>query len=98
MGQHFSFHVLVLIMIKKKEIKKLITRKATQINEIPVKILRQTVRVYRKGALGTNELIKPEIIIITVCYYHVMYAFQSESTLSSCLDVKEPLVQNRHDI
>ena len=45
MGQHFSFHVLVLIMIKKKEIKKLITRKATQINEIPVKILRQTVRV-----------------------------------------------------
>ena len=27
-----------------------------------------------------------------------MYAFQSESTLSSCLNVKKLLAQNRHDI
>ena len=26
---------------------------------------------------------------MTVCYYHVTYAFQSESTLYSCLNVKE---------
>ena len=34
----------------------------------------------------------------TICYYHVMYAFQSESTLYSCLNVKELLAQNRCDI
>ena len=28
---------------------------------------------------------------LTVCYYHVMPAFQSESTLCSCLNVKELL-------
>ena len=31
-------------------------------------------------------------------YYHVMYAFQNESTIYSCLNVKELLVWNRHDI
>ena len=31
------------------------------------------------------------IRIVTVCYYHVMYAFQSESTLYCCLNVKEHL-------
>ena len=30
-----------------------------------------------------------------VCSYHVTYAFQSESTLYSCLNVKELLAQNR---
>ena len=34
----------------------------------------------------------------TVCFYHVTYAFQSESTLCSCLNVKEPLARNRRDI
>ena len=29
--------------------------------------------------------------IVTACYYNVMYAFQSEPTLYSCLNVKEPL-------
>ena len=28
---------------------------------------------------------------MTVCFYHVTYAFQSESTLYSCLNVKELL-------
>ena len=32
------------------------------------------------------------------CYYHVTYAFQSEYTLCSCLNVKEHIPQNRHDI
>ena len=36
--------------------------------------------------------------IMTVCSYHVTYAFQSESTLYICLNVKELLARNRHDI
>ena len=35
---------------------------------------------------------------LTVCSYHVTYAFQSESTLYSCLNAKELLAQNRHKI
>ena len=35
---------------------------------------------------------------LTVCYYHVTYAFQSESTFYSCLNVKELLARNRCDI
>ena len=31
----------------------------------------------------------------TVCYYHVTYAFQSESTRNSCLNVKELFARNR---
>ena len=32
---------------------------------------------------------------LTVCYYHVMYTFQSESTLCSCLNVKKIHARNR---
>ena len=35
---------------------------------------------------------------LTICYYHVMYTFQSESTLYSCLNIKELLAWNWHDI
>ena len=31
---------------------------------------------------------------MTVCYYHITYAFHYESTLYSCLNVKELLTQN----
>ena len=34
----------------------------------------------------------------TVCFYHVTYAFQSESTLYSCLNVKKLLARSRHEI
>ena len=34
----------------------------------------------------------------TVCFYHVTYAFYSESTLCSCVNVKELLAQNTRDI
>ena len=37
-------------------------------------------------------------LYLTVCYYHVTYAFQSKSTLYSCLNVKELLARNRRDI
>ena len=35
---------------------------------------------------------------MSVGYYHVTYAFQSESTLYSCLNVKELLARNRREI
>ena len=35
---------------------------------------------------------------LTVCYYDVMHAFQSESTLYSSLNVKELLDRNSHNI
>ena len=35
---------------------------------------------------------------LTVCYYHVTYEFESESTLCSCLNVKELLARSRHHI
>ena len=31
---------------------------------------------------------------MVVCHYHVAYAFQNESTLYSCLNVKELLAQS----
>ena len=34
----------------------------------------------------------------TVCSCHVMYAFESESTLYSCLNVKELLARSRREI
>ena len=34
---------------------------------------------------------------LTVCFYHVMYSFQTESTLCSCLNVEELLARNRRD-
>ena len=38
------------------------------------------------------------IEVLSVCYYHVTYAFQNESTFCSYLNVKELLAQNKHDI
>ena len=35
---------------------------------------------------------------LTVCPYHVTYAFQSESTLYSCLNLKEVLARSRCEI
>ena len=35
---------------------------------------------------------------MTVCHYHITYAFQSESTLYSCLNIKELLARKRRDI
>ena len=35
---------------------------------------------------------------LTACSSHVTYAFQSESTLYSCLNVKELLARSRHEI
>ena len=39
-----------------------------------------------------------DTVHLTVSYYHVTYASQSESTIYRCLNVKEILTQNRRDI
>ena len=36
--------------------------------------------------------------VLIVCSFHVTYAFQSESTIYSCLNVKELLAQSRREI
>ena len=36
--------------------------------------------------------------IVTICSYHFTYAFQSESTPYSCLNIKELLARNRRDV
>ena len=40
----------------------------------------------------------PTILPLTVSSYHVTYVFQSESTLYSCLNVKELLARSRREI
>ena len=45
---------------------------------------------------GTEK--EPNYSSLTVCFYHVTYAFESESTLYSCLIVKELLARNRREI
>ena len=37
-------------------------------------------------------------VYLTVCSFHVTCAFQSESTLYSCLNFKEPFARNRRGI
>ena len=41
---------------------------------------------------------KKHLVLLTVCSYHVTYAFQTESTLHSCLNVKELLARSRREI
>ena len=48
--------------------------------------------------LGILLIQNKDMIKTTVCSYHVTYAFQSESTLYSCLNVKELLARSRHEI
>ena len=45
-----------------------------------------------------SATVSSHIIMVTACSYHVTYAFQSESTLCSYLNVKELLARNRHEI
>ena len=61
--------------------------------------------VYSSGGFSINfphsDLlisVLTENLTCTVCSCHVTYAFQSESTLYSCLNVKELLARKRHEI
>ena len=50
--------------------------------------------------LNINADVIPAVLAarLTVSFYHVTYVFQSESTLYSCLNVKELLARSRHEI
>ena len=54
--------------------------------------------VVKKLQQDTKTRKKKHNKLLSVCSYHVTYAFQSESTLSSCLNVKELLVRSRREI
>ena len=47
-------------------------------------------------SFGENINVKVDLSIVCSC--HVTYAFQSESTLYSCLNVKELLARSRRKI
>ena len=49
-------------------------------------------------ALSIESLLSSSGISLAVCYHHVTWTFQSESSLYSCLNVKELLARNRCDI
>ena len=49
----------------------------------------------KKGLITVKTMI---INALTVCYRHVTYVFQSESTLYSCLIVKELLARSRSSL
>ena len=51
-------------------------------------------KIFKKMTANHNKSYLP----LTVCFYHVTYAFQSESTLYSCLNVKELLARSRREI
>ena len=48
-----------------------------------------------KVGIPWNECLRN---IVTVCYYHLTYVFHCESTLYSCLNVKDLIAQNRCNI
>ena len=57
------------------------------------------IKDYDKFRFNSNiDLPVNTILELTVCFYHVTYAFQSESTLYSCLNVKELLARSRREI
>ena len=53
---------------------------------------------HHRRSLINTDLFEKKTKKRTACYYRVMYAFQSESTLYSCLNVKELLARNMRDI
>ena len=52
----------------------------------------------KKGVLCNFVKFTGKHLWQTVCSYHVTYAFQSESTLDICLNVKELLARSRRKI
>ena len=57
-----------------------------------------TKSLFSQNKNGFTPVLIPKNNMLTVCSYHATCTFQSESTLYSCLNVKELLAQNRYDI
>ena len=56
-----------------------------------------TISLWKIFALK-HIIFQEDSVLLPVCYYHVTYAFQSETTLYTYLNVKELLVRNRRDV
>ena len=56
------------------------------------------IRFNSNDDLPLNKTQEIHNMIVAVCSCHVTYAFQSESTLYSCLNFKELLVRSRREI
>ena len=71
-------------------------------NSIYACILPHMLKIFWKSPNWPNDWAVFWVLIcmvhLTVCSCHVMYVFQSESTLHSCLNVKELLARSRHEI
>ena len=64
--------------------------------KLPISIVeRKGATIIFKDSFLSNKM---ELINLTVYSCHVTYAFQSESTLYICLNVKELLARSRHEI
>ena len=73
-----------------KNIKNLVVRKIKFPQKF-FKCLDQEIKFPQKLTISTINVKMITLKNLTVCYYHVMLAFQSKSTLCSCLNVKELL-------
>ena len=56
------------------------------------------IQILKHHKLNLEKLNREKPLNSPVCSYHVTYAFQSESTLHSCLNVKEILARSRREI
>ena len=61
-------------------------------------ILHCCVPSYIQGVQGVQENFLKYVWQVNVCFYHATYVFWSESTLCSCLNVKELLAWNSREI
>ena len=85
---------IVIIYWYKKVKCRFLTRKDFIINLLKVKDKNNSRFVRLNQVMSKEEIVSK----CYDCYYHVTYAFQSESTLHSYLNVKEPLAENRRGI
>ena len=78
------------------KIVKLLTLLTQLLTKNNSKKLKDDINQILKELYNSKQITKQ--VYNTVCFYHVTYAFQSESTLYSCLNVKELLARSRREI
>ena len=84
---------LTLCLYRKR---RLLTRhklKQKSFQKLRMRDVKHEVHTFRLTFELLAEKILMALINLTVCYYHVTYAFLSESTLYICLNVKDILLE-----
>ena len=87
-------HQVILTLIPRRYLNGLLNGKCLLIQVLPNKLGKSFF--FSKNKQAYSPLIK--FNNLTVCSCHVTYGFQSESTLYSCLNVKELLARSRREI